>query len=318
MAEGASMLGRAVKRLAVAYLRRNPGARRHLLYLLREGYPGLPVISQSEYPVDSYPRYGYGRPAHPQLLERIESGRARYAERLRGFLALKEQLARIPKASSRDPARPAWMDPYLPGLDLVALYGLLAQENPRRYVEVGSGKSTKTARLAIGDCGLRTRIISIDPNPRAEVDALCDEVVRQRLEDADLARFDELESGDVLFIDNSHRVFMNSDATVMFLDVLPRLKPGVIVEIHDVFLPYDYPTEWKERYYSEQYLLAAYLLGGAPVEILLPNLFVHRDPELNRILDPLWDDPRLDDGVQRVLPFLDWLRGGCSFWMRVG
>ena len=67
------MLGRAVKRLAVGYLRRRPAARRHLLYLLREGYPGLPVISQSEYPVDSTPRYGYGRDAHPQLLEQIEA-----------------------------------------------------------------------------------------------------------------------------------------------------------------------------------------------------------------------------------------------------
>ena len=79
------------------------------------------------------------------------------------------------------------------------------------------------------DFGLRTRVVSIDPDPRAEVDALCDSVLRSRLADLDPAAFDSLEAGDVLLIDGSHMAFMNSDTAVLFVEVLPRLAPGVIV-----------------------------------------------------------------------------------------
>jgi hypothetical protein len=83
---------------------------------------------------------------------------------------------------------------------------------------------------------------------------------------------------------------MNSDATVSFLDVLPRLAPGVLVEFHDICLPWDYPIQFKDFYYSEQYLLAAYLLAeGDTIEIVLPNFFVSTEPELHHVLDPLWD-----------------------------
>jgi hypothetical protein len=119
--------------------------------------------------------------------------------------------------------------------------------------------STKFARRAIRDHGLPTRIVSIDPDPRDEIDALCDTAIRESLEQIDLNVVDELERGDIVFIDGSHHCFMNSDVTVFFLDILPRLKPGTLVQFHDLMLPYDYPLEWIERYYSEQYLLAAYL-----------------------------------------------------------
>jgi hypothetical protein len=69
-------------------------------------------------------------------------------------------------------------------------------------------------------------------------------------------------AGDVLFFDGSHRCLQNSDVTAFFLDVLPELPSGVIVGIHDIVLPNDYPSVWKDRYYSEQYILAAYLLGA--------------------------------------------------------
>jgi hypothetical protein len=164
------------------------------------------------------------------------------------------------------------------------------------------------ARQAIGDYGLRTTIASIDPHPRVEIDSICDYVIRCPVGDLDLGIFEELEAGDILFVDNSHRVFMNSDATVIFLDVLPRLRAGVLVEFHDVYLPFDYPGEWSERYYSEQYLLAAYLLAeGERFEIVLPNAFISTDEELSGILAPLWDSPAME-GVERY---------GGSFWIRM-
>jgi hypothetical protein len=96
----------------------------------------------------------------------------------------------------------------------------------------------------------------------AEIDRLCDSVIRRPLEELDLSIFDDLEPGDFLFIDSSHRTFSNSDVTVVFMDVLPRLRTGVIVHFHDIFWPYDYLPEWANQYYSEQYLLHSYLLGA--------------------------------------------------------
>jgi hypothetical protein len=166
------------------------------------------------------------------------------------------------------------------GLDAFSLYGLLCQYNPKRYIEIGSGNSTKFARQAIKDYQLQTQIISIDPYPRAEIDQLCDQVIREPIEETDLSIFKELEAGDILFIDSSHYVLQNSDVTVMFLEILPFLKPGVLVHIHDVYLPWDYPSHWVERNYSEQYMLALMLLCNASdYEIIFPSYYASESPE---------------------------------------
>ena len=93
--------------------------------------------------------------------------------------------------------------------------------------------------------------------------------------------------------------------TVAFLEVLPRLAPGVVVQVHDVTLPWDYPTQQAELAYSEQYLLAAYLLGGPAFDILLPNFHVAVTPALHEILAPIWS-PLIWSGA----PI-----NGLSFWM---
>ena len=138
---------------------------------------------------------------------------------------------------------------YFSSLDAVALYSMLFEFRPKRFVEVVSGCSAKFARRAIDDHSLQSRITSIDPAPRAEIDRLCDSVIRRPLEELDLSIFDDLEPGDFLFIDSSHRTFSNSDVTVVFMDVLPRLRTGVIVHFHDIFWPYDYLPEWADQYY---------------------------------------------------------------------
>jgi hypothetical protein len=91
--------------------------------------------------------------------------------------------------------------------------------------------------------------------------------------------FDDLTAGDILLVDGSHRVFMSSDVAVVFLDILPRLKPGALIYFDDISLPLDYPPEWMDRYYSEQCLLAATLLAEGPhLEIVLPCTFVRLRP----------------------------------------
>jgi hypothetical protein len=296
-----------LKEKIVREVTKHPWLVERLRSLVRRTSPSRTILL--DYPINSQPRYGWGKAAHPRLLELISQKRNCYRRYLHLFLNFKENFLQIPRLQTNTHAtKPAWQNEMLPGLDSISLYGFLCLNNPHRYIEVGSGNSTKFARQAIGDCGLRTKIASIDPHPRVEIDSICDYVIRSPVEDLDLGIFEELEAGDILFVDNSHRVFMNSDATVIFMDVLPRLKAGVLVEFHDIYLPFDYPGEWGERYYSEQYLLAAYLLAeGKRFEIVLPNAFISTDEELSGILAPLWDSPAME-GVERY---------GGSFWIRM-
>ncbi|MFF1904359.1 class I SAM-dependent methyltransferase [Kitasatospora sp. NPDC058218] len=239
----------------------------------------------------------------------LEQNRERYAKRLTGFLELTELLRGIPLSGTAAGSTPYWNNGWLPPLDALSLYGFLAEERPARYLEIGSGNSTKFARRAIEDLGLGTRITSIDPAPRATVDRLCDEVIRTPLQHADLGVFAELEPGDLVFFDGSHRLHMGSDVAVFFFEVLPRLKPGVIVHVHDIMLPADYPHSWRWRHYSEQYLLAA-LLTAAPerFDLELPDAFVHADPELRQIAEPLW----------RALGVRDHYEPGSFWWRHAG
>lgn len=185
-----------------------------------------------------------------------------------------------------------WPNDYLPALDAATLYSFTAQRTPNQYLEIGSGVSTNFIRRAIDDHQLQTQIASVDPQPRADIDQICHHIIRQPLEDTDLSIFRQLGQSDILFVDNSHQSFQNSDVTVFFLDILPNLKPDVLVGIHDILLPDDYPPSYKPNYYNEQYLLATYLLGGsANIDIILPNWFVSQDKELSKITQPLFTHP---------------------------
>jgi hypothetical protein len=205
----------------------------------------------------------------------LEAGYDRYAALLNSFEQYAPQLEKIAMdEDSLQTAAPYWGNVFLPVLDAAALYCQVAMKRPRYFVEIGSGNSTKFVARAIADHGLDTKIISIDPRPRAEIDALCDQVLRQPLESCDPGLFSGLDQRDIVFADNSHRAFMNSDVTVFFCEILPALASGVTVAIHDIFLPFDYPEDWSERYYSEQYLLASYLLAETRrFEVTLPMHF---------------------------------------------
>ena len=257
------------------------------LYNLRHLFKG----SQSlflDYRVEPRSRYGYGLPAHAGMLSLLSKGRADYAAVLQRVLAYSDQLAGIPLETADDRS-PYWNNGWMPPLDGAALYSILADKKPRLYLEVGSGNSTKFARRAVQDQGLATRIVSIDPHPRAEINRLCDEVVRKPLQDTDLGVLRELQAGDVLFLDNSHVMLTNSDVSVAFMEVLPSLPAGVLVQVHDIFLPYDYPPRWAHRYFNEQYALAFALLEGASrLQVMLPNAYISADPEFSSTLLPLW------------------------------
>lgn len=263
-----------------------------------------------EYKVAFKPRYGHGLPAHPRLKEIIDANRAEYAEWMQKIMGQAPHLQGIKKLNDEtDATQPGWNNGFLPGLDIMALYTIIAETKPNKYVEVGSGNSTQVAHKAIQDHDLDTQIISIDPYPRAEIDSLADEIIRKPFEAVDTSWLADLEAGDILFIDNSHRMLPNSDATVFFLETLPSLRPGVIVHIHDIYLPYDYPQFMCDRFYTEQYGLAINLLANPQrYHTIFPGYFISEDKALSSMISGIWEHPNLE-GVER--------HGG-SYWLRIG
>lgn len=254
------------------------------------------------------PRYGHGRPPHARLQAILAHGDERYREQLDAIASYRDELLSVPVRRS-GPLEPWWCNAFLLGLDSASLYTFIRRRQPARYVEVGSGVSTRWVDRARRDGRTATRITAIDPQPREAISGIADDLVALELERADLTIFASLEAGDVVFVDGSHRVFMNSDATTFFLDVLPELAPGVLVGVHDIFLPADYLPEWGKRYYSEQYLLATWLLAdGARIHPVLPCHYVGEHPTLAKVLAPLWSDPRLAGVDPR----------GFTFWLQTG
>jgi hypothetical protein len=241
-----------------------------------------------EYPLVLRSRWGWGSPVASTVAELLAASADGYEPIVEDICDLLEWARRIPRTSSH-PGEPEWDNDFWGSLDALVQCAALKRRNPAVYLEIGSGFSTRFARRAIADFALRTRIVSIDPHPRDKVDDLCDEVLRQRLEEVDPALFERLTPGDVVLLDGSHVALMNCDATVFFLEVLPRLCAGVLVGVDDVFLPWDYPPTWEHRIYGEQYLLAAMLLGGGEgFRVRFPGWWLVNDSALAQRFQPLW------------------------------
>ncbi|MGH2922705.1 MAG: class I SAM-dependent methyltransferase [Solirubrobacterales bacterium] len=257
-----------------------------LLAALRRAQPNRTVMV-SEYTVTPAARWGWGEPAHERLAALFARGEGRYASAIDRLVAGIPTLSEVERHA--DPPAPSWDNDFWGGLDAAFGYLAIADRRPATYLEVGSGYSTMLARRAVDSHSPDARIVSVDPNPRAEIDALCDEVIRKPLEEAGPGVADRIRAGDVIVIDGSHMATMGSDTVVALLELLPELPAGVLVAIDDVFLPWDYHPTWVERWYGEQYIVAALLLGGgAGYEIVFPGLYVTQHPELAPKLEPLW------------------------------
>ena len=262
-----------------------------------------------EYKVNFEPRFGHGKPPHDLLYGFINANRDLYVDLLNEVLNYKAVFQSIPKAGQgTNIYEPVYNNGFLPGLDIFGIYTILAKYKPQTYVEIGSGNSTKVAFKSIRDNHLNTKIISIDSKPRAEIDELSDKIIREPFENINLDFIFSLKENDILFIDGSHRILPNSDSMVFFLAVLPKIPKGVIVHLHDIYLPYDYPQFMCDRFYSEQYGLAMYLLANIQkYQPLLPNYFISQDKALSSIIDSIWAHPNLED--------LE--RHGGSFWFTI-
>lgn len=173
--------------------------------------------------------------------------------------------------------------------DAEILYGVIRRDKPRRIIEVGSGRSTLVAQLAIKqncrhDPDYACDHICIEPYEVPWLEGTGVTVIRERVELVDLALFDRLEAGDILFVDSSHVIRPQGDVLREINEIYPRLKAGVLVQIHDIFTPRDYHRQWvidEMRMWNEQYLLEAFLAYNSTYEVVCALNWLKNDhPEL--------------------------------------
>jgi Methyltransferase domain len=175
-----------------------------------------------------------------------------------------------------DPAEYHTGNPNFSQLDAWVLQGMLRHLRPARVIEVGCGwSSLVTARVNRECLGGETDVTCIEPYPPEFLTAQgipgVTRLIESRVQDVPLERFAQLDDRDVLFIDTSHVIKTGGDVQFLFHEVVPRLRPGVAVHVHDIFLPWDYPQEWVfgGRAWNEQYLVQSFLAFNDAFEVLL-------------------------------------------------
>jgi hypothetical protein len=174
----------------------------------------------------------------------------------------------------------SYLNDYFSSPDAEVGYALVRTLRPCRLIEVGSGNSTLLFRAAIRDGGLSTELVSIDPSPRTTMEHAADRVMKRRLQQVPASEIiNTLSANDILFIDSSHDVRIGSDVVEVFLKIVPSLKEGVVVHVHDIFLPFEYPRNWiiENRWtWNEQYLVQAILQDSDRFEVLWPGHYLQR------------------------------------------
>lgn len=230
----------------------------------------------------------------PAAIEWDLDGQLDSVRRLSPYIA---ELADVPQEAPGGPPRYHWKNDFWGDTDAVVHYGLLRERKPRRIVEVGSGWSSLLMAQALArneEEGAPAAIVDqVEPFPRKELlralpaDWALHETILQR---APLEIFEALGDGDVCFYDGSHVARTASDVVWFFFEVVPRLKPGVLVHVHDIFWPSDYPDEWifdRAQTWNEQYLFQAFLMYNREFEPLICNaaLAQCRQAELTELLE---------------------------------
>ena len=208
-------------------------------------------------PPAGYPEIETAFRAAEPAMRMVLAGIDAHADRLAGF--------------DGPPPEPRWGQSWFPRLDGAAAYALVRAHRPARIIEVGSGHSTRMLARAAADAG-GAEMVCIDPAPRADIAQLPVTLERRMLAPGDIPRFAALAPGDIAFFDSSHLLWPGSDVDMVLNRILPALAPGVLVHIHDVFLPDPYPRGWAWRGYTEQLGLGGWLAGGG-VRILFASRY---------------------------------------------
>ena len=190
--------------------------------------------------------------------------------------------------------------------DAPVYYGIIRKFKPKKIIEIGAGHSTVLASYAVQK-NENTIITAVDPFLSGETKEMVTkakiEFIEKPVQELPLSFFEELSENDILFIDSSHVSKVGSDVNFLYLEVLPILKPGVLIHVHDIFLPHEYPRTWLEQkllFWNEQYLLNAFLINNKNFEALIGNYFLHLK----------YHEKLKDFCDTNMVP------GGCSFWMK--
>lgn len=216
------------------------------------------------------------------------------------------ELADIPDRHPSNRIEFCWQNPFWNNADALVHYGLLRKYKPKRVVEIGCGWSSLLMAKALERNGNNPQVTLVEPYPNKDIFQLLPKQWTHHhtiLQRSPMDVFDSLSSGDICFYDGSHCVRTASDVNWFFFEVIPRLAPGVVIHLHDIFLPEAYPDPWvfeSGQTWNEQYLLQAFLMYNPSFKILIANryLWKKRGEELDKLYQ----------GVQPSY--------GCSFWMQ--
>jgi len=252
-------------------------------------YSALPVLSNLQ--------RNKARWARPSSLGGVEIDAAATRERFERLHA--QYGADFDKLPSYAELAKVGFGPGFTPVDARTQFYMLRDLKPRRYLEVGSGLSTYYCTLAAEQNradGAPMEITCVEPYPYAKLrqTAGVSQIIVSEVQDVKLDLFQTLQAGDVLFIDSSHIVRLDGDVPYLFLEVLPRLNPGVIVHIHDIPFPFNIPfpadywvfgTVWP-RFWTEAMLVQAFLAfnHAFEVQLSLPYWRYHDEASLLRLL----------------------------------
>lgn len=217
-----------------------------------------------------------------------------------------DELKEVPTETTA--GRYYWNNPAFGGGDASLLYSFIRHYQPKRIVEIGSGYSTLIGLQALRE-NASGAYQCIEPYPLPFVQELAEsgtvELFSTSVQEIELNFFETLEENDILFIDSTHVCKTGSDVVYEFLKIVPRLRRGVVVHVHDIFHPFDYPRNWvveKQIFWNEQYLLLALLCGNPSFKMLLSNQACARST-------------RLRQSFSEAFPHSP-VQGGGSFWFK--
>lgn len=189
------------------------------------------------------------------------------------------------KAEKQDHLRFAYQNGFYSYSDAISLYSMIRKHKPNRIIEAGSGHSSALMldvnNLFFND---KIKLTFIEPYPErlntliSEKDKASVSVIKDFVQFVDLSHFEALEKGDILFIDSTHVSKTGSDVNFILFDILPHLKPGVLIHFHDIFYPFEYPKKWvfQGRNWNEDYILRAFLSYNSNFEILFFSHYLHK------------------------------------------
>lgn len=167
-------------------------------------------------------------------------------------------------------------------------YSIIRYFKPKKIIEVGSGYSTLVTIEALrknNEEGTPFEFFAIEPYPAKYLkDVVGVNIIKKKVEEIDVQFFQTLNENDLLFIDSSHTVKIGGDVNFLILEVLPKLRKGVIIHIHDIHFPYEYFKSYilkQHLFWQEQYLVQAFLMYNNSFKVLWCASYMHHKyPEL--------------------------------------